>query len=359
MAILYRTAGAWGAGNGANLTAAQVDGNFWDLHERVDALETTPPVPNNIADITASGSQLTITMDDATTFGPFTMPTARFTWAGDWTTATAYAINNVIRDSDTGDLYIVIKSHTSDTTFDPDYEVGGDPVYEVLIEAGSGGGAGLGTVTLLSSTSSGAVTLNPTLDQANYLFLTNDSVANGETTLVVPNNSTIAYPVGTVLRIAEYMYKAEIQAGSGVTINGGVLSTFTTRDTYSIIGVIKVATNTWMFFGDERLADLNGNMSASPFNVLAWRRGTTYLWNSGSGKTVELGQAGSTYDTAFRDGDTFHFIQQGAGAVTINPAVGVTVNTISGGSYASDGQGSHMTLRYLGSNAWQLYGDVT
>jgi hypothetical protein len=75
VAIIYRTAGAWGAGNGANLTPAQVDGNFWDLHGRVDTLERTPPTPNNIANITATGSQMTITMDDASTFGPFTLPT--------------------------------------------------------------------------------------------------------------------------------------------------------------------------------------------------------------------------------------------------------------------------------------------
>jgi hypothetical protein len=360
MAIIYRTAGAWGAGNGANLTPAEVDGNFWDLHGRVDTLETTPPTPNNIADISATGSQMTITMDDASTF-TVTMPTARITWTGDWATATAYSVNNLFSDPDTGNLYIVIKAHTSDTTFDAEYEVGGDPVYELVIDAEAlgGGGGGMGTPTLLSSTSSGSVTLNPTLDQANCLFLTNDSVASGTTTLVVPANATIAYPIGTVLRIAEYSFKAAIQGAVGVTVTGSTFSTFQTRDTGSIIGVVKIATNTWLFFGDERLSMTNGNMSASPFNLLAWRRGTIYLWSSGSGKTVELPAASTTYDTAFRTGDTFEFIQQGAGAITINPAGGVTINTISGGTYESNGQGSHMTLRYLGSDTWQLYGDVT
>jgi len=35
MAIIYRTAGAWGPGNLINLTPTQVDNNFWELHGRV------------------------------------------------------------------------------------------------------------------------------------------------------------------------------------------------------------------------------------------------------------------------------------------------------------------------------------
>jgi hypothetical protein len=360
MTLTYRTAGAWGSGKGSNLTPAEVDGNVYDLDQRVDALETSPPTPNNIANITASGSQLTVIMDDASTFGPFTIPTARFTWGGDWASTTSYSLNDVIRDEDTGDIYIVIKAHTSDTTFDANYTSGGDPVYELMIEAGSGsGGGGMGTPELLASTSSGSVTLNPTLDQANYLFLTNDSIADGTTTMVIPPNASVAYPVGTELRIMEYAYKAQIQAGSGVSIAGGVLSTFVTRDTLSIIGVKKIATNSWVFFGDERLDGINGNMAASPFSVLAWRRGTTYIWNSGSGKTVELPPRGSTYDTAFRAGDEFKFIQRGAGVITIDPASGVTVHTISGGTYESNGQGAVMTLLCTAADEWQLFGDVT
>lgn len=359
MAIVYRTAGAWGPGKGANLTPAEVDGNFYDLHGRVDTLETTPPTPNNIANITASGSQLTVIMDDASTFGPFTMPTARFTWIGDWAAATAYAINDVIADPTSGNIYVVIKSHTSDTTFDEDYTSGGDPVYELMIEAGGSGGGGMGTPELLASTSSGAVTVNPTLDQANTLFLTNDSIADGMTSLVIPNDATVAYPVGTVLRIMEWYYKATIYGGSGVTINFGTTAEPTTRDSMSIIGVVKVASNEWVLIGDFEKYVLNGNMAASPFNVLSYRKGTTYLWDSGSGKTVNIPQEGSTYETAFRTGDKYEFIQQGAGVITIDPASGVTIKTISGGTYESNGQGSHMTLLYLGSDVWQLYGDVT
>ena len=74
MTITYRTAGAWGSGKGSNLTAAEVDQNFADLDGRVDALETTPPVPAQISDITQTGDQITIHLDNGDSFGPFTLP---------------------------------------------------------------------------------------------------------------------------------------------------------------------------------------------------------------------------------------------------------------------------------------------
>lgn len=58
--IIYRTAGLWGAGKGVNLTAAEVDANFYDLEERLEALETYGASSETITNITSSGSTLTI-----------------------------------------------------------------------------------------------------------------------------------------------------------------------------------------------------------------------------------------------------------------------------------------------------------
>lgn len=57
--ITYRTSGAWGAGKGSNLTAAEVDGNFYDLEERVEAIETYGASVETITNVTASGSVVT------------------------------------------------------------------------------------------------------------------------------------------------------------------------------------------------------------------------------------------------------------------------------------------------------------
>ncbi|TIN76786.1 hypothetical protein [Mesorhizobium sp.] len=78
MTVVYRTAGAWGAGQGYNLTALQVDGNFYDLDQRIQAIEDNPPEPVNISNITVTGTQMTIYLEDATVFGPFTLPQAHF-----------------------------------------------------------------------------------------------------------------------------------------------------------------------------------------------------------------------------------------------------------------------------------------
>jgi hypothetical protein len=78
MTLTYRTAGAWGAGKGSNLTATEVDGNFYDLDQRVVDLEENPPVPNEISNITVSGTQMTIYLEGGASFGPFTLPQANF-----------------------------------------------------------------------------------------------------------------------------------------------------------------------------------------------------------------------------------------------------------------------------------------
>lgn len=78
MPVTYRTAGAWGAGKGSNLTPAEVDGNFYQLAQDILAAIAGMETPNGIADITVSGSQMTITLDDATVLGPFTIPRIPF-----------------------------------------------------------------------------------------------------------------------------------------------------------------------------------------------------------------------------------------------------------------------------------------
>lgn len=112
MAINYRTSGAWGAGIGQDLTASQVDNNFYDLATRLNGLETNPPEPVSIEEITATATTLTIQLSDGTTQGPFKMPVATFNYRGLWTPATAYAINDVVSDL-TGAAYVVKVAHTS------------------------------------------------------------------------------------------------------------------------------------------------------------------------------------------------------------------------------------------------------
>jgi hypothetical protein len=72
--IVYRSV------KGANLTANEVDANFQELEDRIAAVVSSAPQPNNIDEIVVTGNQMTIIMEDLTTFGPFTLPTAVLEW---------------------------------------------------------------------------------------------------------------------------------------------------------------------------------------------------------------------------------------------------------------------------------------
>lgn len=86
MSLVFRTTdGRWGPGLGRNLTPAEVDENFFDVHSRIAYLETYPPQPLEIAEIEVIGNQFWVRLSDGLTeFGPYTLPTAAFTWQGPW-----------------------------------------------------------------------------------------------------------------------------------------------------------------------------------------------------------------------------------------------------------------------------------
>jgi hypothetical protein len=135
MTITYRTAGAWGAGKGSNLTAAEIDTNFWELKAAIDNVQQDEPVGIDTSNgFTVSGSTFTVTMSDGTVFGPFNLPRSTWVWQGEWQTATAYSENDVFTNG--ASLYLVLRDHTSDaSTFSATATDGaGRDLYETMIE---------------------------------------------------------------------------------------------------------------------------------------------------------------------------------------------------------------------------------
>lgn len=102
--IIYRTSGAWGAGLGTDLTAAQVDMNFWILWSLIVSLQNAEPI--TISYFTVTGNQMWITMTDHYVFGPFTIPTAVWNFTGRWQPDNQYNINDVFTVD--GAVYLVI-----------------------------------------------------------------------------------------------------------------------------------------------------------------------------------------------------------------------------------------------------------
>ena len=93
-----------------------------------------------------------------------------------------------------------------------------------------------------------AVSYAPTLAQANYYF---QSTSATPVNFTVPNNATIAYPVGTSLTIEQTGVGAvTILAAAGVTVNKAATHTAVSNGQYSVVQLKKVAVNTWTLYGN-------------------------------------------------------------------------------------------------------------
>ena len=83
-------------------------------------------------------------------------------------------------------------------------------------------------------------------DANNTLVTLNNASA---ITVTVPPNSSIAYPVGAILQIAQIgAGQVSVAAGSGVTIN--YTPGLKLRTQYSVATLIQTAANTWLLTGD-------------------------------------------------------------------------------------------------------------
>jgi hypothetical protein len=68
-------------------------------------------------------------------------------------------------------------------------------------------------------------------------------------TLTVPPNSSVAFPIGTVIEVLQVgAGQVTIGAGAGVTIN--TASSLTARAQWSVLGLRKRATDAWILTGD-------------------------------------------------------------------------------------------------------------
>jgi hypothetical protein len=143
--MLYRTTdlARWGAGKGSNLEPVEIDLNFWELAERLAAVEAGDGAAvNGIANIGVVGSQMTVYLEDGTALGPYTLPTAMIRYRGDWTAATAYNEMDLVTVPEAR-VYLVLADHTSGAEFDALAADGeGNSLYRWLFPMGGGGGGG-------------------------------------------------------------------------------------------------------------------------------------------------------------------------------------------------------------------------
>ena len=182
-----------------------------------------------------------------------------FTYRGIWSGSTAYVLDDVVTGSD-GSSYIALNNTTgNDPTTDSTHvhwqaiaihgatgPQGSQGPQGVQGAAGSTGPTGPAAPTTISATQqAGAYTLALT-DAAAVVEGTSATAQ----TFTVPPNSSVAFPVGTVVEVFQYgAGQITIAAGAGVTLrsDGGKAKT---AAQYATVGLRQRAANEWVLSGD-------------------------------------------------------------------------------------------------------------
>jgi hypothetical protein len=132
MTIVYVTTGAWGTGTGTPNSAPQVDGNFYDVDQRIAGLQTDLAEGKRIDTVTYTGSSMTFNYTDGTS-QVIALPVATFQFMGPWTNDAHYIPGHLITGAN--GFYQVLKDHTTPpwpAAFDPNALDGsGNPLYQL------------------------------------------------------------------------------------------------------------------------------------------------------------------------------------------------------------------------------------
>jgi len=123
MTIVYR------ADKGSPLTSNEVDGNFHDLDDRVGAVEGDGAF--GLDSITYTGATITFNWSDGTSDGPYALPLAMPSPAGEWMPATSYHALDLVSVATLG-LFMVLQDHVSAATFDPAAADTSGPIYQQI-----------------------------------------------------------------------------------------------------------------------------------------------------------------------------------------------------------------------------------
>lgn len=122
-----------GAGKGSPLTVDEADDNFYELYTRLKALEDSPPTAVSISNISVSGTQMLVTMSDASTFGPFTLPIAKLNFRGDYAPGMTLAALDLVNVPNQGLYMTLIENTDSDDPFDGTKTDGsGHPLFNLV-----------------------------------------------------------------------------------------------------------------------------------------------------------------------------------------------------------------------------------
>lgn len=244
--VYHNTTGDFtGKPGAAPLTSLEADYNNFKIKTDVDAL---------IADVASVGAgidtitqptpgTLLITLTDATTFGPFTLPTAPMNGRGLWTASTPYAVNDLVYNGTA--LYVVEVAHTSGTSFDPSATDGlGHSLYGIVFDFALSANALRQATTRIET---GLTHVLSAYDPGTLWDCTNAAGC----AITIPNDTTYDAPVDTEVSFRQSAAGGlTFTAAVGVTYNTGVTAfDALTEDLGAVVTIKKTAANTWIGWG--------------------------------------------------------------------------------------------------------------
>lgn len=119
----------WGnTGKLSDLTAEEIDNNFYALLARLKVIEDNPPQAASISNIIVNGSQLSIQLSNGSSFGPFTLPIATFELQGEVANGVTYHELDIVTVAHEG-VYLVRLDHAAVLPFDENRMVSGNKIY--------------------------------------------------------------------------------------------------------------------------------------------------------------------------------------------------------------------------------------
>jgi hypothetical protein len=131
MTIVYVTTGAWGAGSGTPNSAAQVDGNFYDVDQRIVDVVDELAAGKQVDTISYTSISMTFHYTDGTS-QVVPLPIAVLEYVGAWTNNTPYQRGHMIVANN--GFYQVLENHTTPplpAVFDPNATDGSNPLYSL------------------------------------------------------------------------------------------------------------------------------------------------------------------------------------------------------------------------------------
>lgn len=101
--ITFRTTDntRWGPGAGMDLTATQIDINFWVLYTAIIAIQDHFEAGGaGISNFIVNGDQFSVQLTNHFVLGPFNLPVAAFNFRGPWQAGASYSVNDVFTATD-------------------------------------------------------------------------------------------------------------------------------------------------------------------------------------------------------------------------------------------------------------------